>query len=65
LNAITTSFRLEAEKEEGKEGGAKVKVSSVSPGMVGTEFGINVVGGGREKGIGGGRGNGVRKDFPC
>ncbi|KAM3568107.1 hypothetical protein VYU27_009766 [Nannochloropsis oceanica] len=44
LNAITTSFRLEAEKEEGKEGGAKVKVSSVSPGMVGTEFGINVLG---------------------
>jgi len=43
LNAITTSYRLEAEKEEGREGGAKVEVSSVSPGMVGTEFGVNAV----------------------
>ncbi|TFJ80869.1 hypothetical protein NSK_007796 [Nannochloropsis salina CCMP1776] len=44
LNAITTAFRLEALKEEGKEGGAQVQVSSVLPGMVATEFGINTLG---------------------
>jgi short-subunit dehydrogenase len=60
LNAITTAFRLEALKEEGKEGGAQVQVSSVLPGMVATEFGINTVRRGEEGGKKGGKEGGRR-----